>query len=87
MDAARDIGEIIGWIPQRLALAGGWIDQPFMSRHDPQPPGSMVVVGVEPTMPFMDRCGLASSTRKVADTTDCRCGLASSANQDPGTAA
>lgn len=66
MAAARDIGGIIGRIPQRLALAGGWIDQPFMSKHDPAPPGSMVVVGVEPTMPFMDRCGLASSTRNVA---------------------
>lgn len=66
MAGARDIGEIIGRIPHRLALAGGWIDQPFVSRHDPDPPGSMVVVGVEPDTPFMDRCGIASSTRKVA---------------------
>ena len=29
----------IGAIPYRLALAGGWIDQPFMSRHNPEPFG------------------------------------------------
>jgi hypothetical protein len=35
--------KLIGSIPNRLQLAGGWIDQPFVSRHNPQPPGSMVV--------------------------------------------
>ena len=35
---------VIGAIPYRMALAGGWIDQPFVSRHNPAPPGSMVVV-------------------------------------------
>ena len=53
-------------IPYRLALAGGWIDQPFVSRHDPEPPGSMVVISLEPGQPFMDRSGLASSTRTTA---------------------
>ncbi|HTQ53957.1 MAG TPA: hypothetical protein VMI94_05815 [Bryobacteraceae bacterium] len=53
-------------IPQRMALAGGWIDQPFVSRHNPKPPGSMVVVSLEPEIMFMDRCGMASSTRSVA---------------------
>jgi len=24
---------VIGRIPNRLALAGGWIEQPFVSRH------------------------------------------------------
>jgi hypothetical protein len=57
---------VIGRIPYRLALAGGWIDQPFVSRHNPQPPGSMVVVSLEPTCRFMDRSGLATGTRKVA---------------------
>jgi hypothetical protein len=56
----------IGNFPYRLALAGGWIDQPFVSRHDPAPPGSMVVVGLEPTVRFMDRAGFATGTRRVA---------------------
>jgi len=53
-------------IPYRLALAGGWIDQPFVSRHDPEPPGSMVVVSLEPRIAFMDRSGFATSTRATA---------------------
>ncbi len=57
---------IIGDFPYRMALAGGWIDQPFVSRLNPDPPGSMVVVGLEPFVRFMDRCGMATGTRKVA---------------------
>jgi hypothetical protein len=52
--------------PYRLALAGGWIDQPFVSRHNPQPPGSMVVVNIHPTLPIWERSGIATGTRKVA---------------------
>jgi hypothetical protein len=59
------ITDVIGKIPYRMAFAGGWIDQPFVSRHNPTPPGSMVVVSLEPTLPFMDRCGMGTSTRKV----------------------
>jgi hypothetical protein len=61
-----NITDLIGKIPHRMAFAGGWIDQPFLSKHNPEPPGSMVVVSVEPQFHFMDRCGMASSTRKVA---------------------
>ncbi|HYA48128.1 MAG TPA: hypothetical protein VEG35_00395 [Burkholderiales bacterium] len=53
-------------IPYRLALAGGWIDQPFISEHNPEPPGSMVVVSLEPRSTFMDRSGFATSTRATA---------------------
>lgn len=53
-------------IPQRIALAGGWIDQPFVSRCNPSPPGSMVVVALDPDMDFLDRCGMAGSTRRIA---------------------
>lgn len=60
------IAAVIGSIPNRLQLAGGWIDQPFVSRHNPQPPGSMVVVQIEPTFRPMDRSGIASGTRAVA---------------------
>jgi hypothetical protein len=61
-----DLTALIGKIPYRIALAGGWIDQPFVSRLDPSPPGSMVVVSVEPTFRFMARSGIATSTREVA---------------------
>lgn len=61
-----DITDVIGGLPYRMAFAGGWIDQPFVSRHNPSPPGSMVVVALEPTFRFMDRCGMGTSTRKIA---------------------
>ena len=64
--SAPFIGEIYGSIPNRLQLAGGWIDQPFLSQHNPQPPGAMVVVQIEPNFRPMDRSGIASGTRAVA---------------------
>jgi hypothetical protein len=57
---------LIGDMPYRMAFAGGWIDQPFVSRLNPEPPGSMVVVALEPTFRWMDRCGMAGGTRDVA---------------------
>ncbi len=57
---------LIGEMPWRMALAGGWIDQPFVSRLNPEPPGSMVVVALQPTFRWMDRCGMAGGTRGVA---------------------
>ena len=60
------VPKVIGTFPNRLQLAGGWIDQPFVSRHNPKPPGSMVVVSLEPTFRVMDRSGCASGTRTVA---------------------
>lgn len=62
----RDILDIIGKLQYRLALAGGWIDQPFMSKHNPTPPGSMVVVAIEPKFRWMDRAGICGSTRSIA---------------------
>jgi hypothetical protein len=64
--SSPNITDVIGAIPYRMAFAGGWIDQPFVSRHDPRPPGSMVVVALEPTCRFMDRAGMATGTRNVA---------------------
>jgi hypothetical protein len=58
--------DLIGAFPYRMAFAGGWIDQPFVSQLNPTPPGSMVVVGLEPTLRFMDRAGMATGTRYVA---------------------
>jgi hypothetical protein len=60
------ICEAIGAIPNRFALAGGWIDQPFVSKHNPSPPGAMVVVSLEPSFRVMDRAGCASGTRAIA---------------------
>ena len=60
------IARVIGSIPNRLALAGGWIDQPFVSRLNPQPPGAMVVVALEPNFRAMNRSGFASGTRAMA---------------------
>ena len=62
----NELSRVIGGIPYRAALAGGWIDQPFLSRLNPDPPGSMVVVGLEPDFYWMDRCGMGTSTRDVA---------------------
>jgi hypothetical protein len=64
--ASARITEVIGAIPFRMALAGGWIDQPFVSQFNPSPPGAMVVVSLEPVFNFMDRAGIATSTRRVA---------------------
>jgi hypothetical protein len=60
------VEKLLGSIPHRLQLAGGWIDQPFVSGLNPSPPGSMVVVQIEPLFRPMDRSGIASGTRTVA---------------------
>jgi cytidyltransferase-like protein len=46
--------------PYRLCLAGGWIDQPWVSKIYP---GSVVVTQILPTMDFNGRSGLATSSR------------------------
>jgi hypothetical protein len=65
-ETPRPVAKFLGSIPNRLQLAGGWIDQPFVSRHNPKPPGSMVVVQIEPNFRPMDRSGIASGTRAIA---------------------
>ncbi|MCB8924117.1 MAG: adenylyltransferase/cytidyltransferase family protein [Ardenticatenaceae bacterium] len=50
-------------IPFRVDLAGGWLDQPFVSRHYP---GPVITLSIEPTIEFNDRSGMASSTRLAA---------------------
>jgi len=49
--------------PYRVCLAGGWIDQPWVSAIYP---GSAVVAQIWPTIDFCDRSGMATSSRKVA---------------------
>lgn len=67
VDGKPSLADVIGGIPYRMAFAGGWIDQPFVSQHNPTPPGAMVVVAIKPTVRFMDRCGMGTSTRIVAE--------------------
>jgi cytidyltransferase-like protein len=51
------------YLPYRIDLAGGWLDQPFVSRHHP---GAVVTISLEPTLSFNERSGMASSTRRHA---------------------
>jgi hypothetical protein len=60
------VAKLLGAIPNRLQLAGGWIDQPFVNEHNPKPPGAMVVVQIEPDFRPMNRSGIASGTRAIA---------------------
>jgi cytidyltransferase-like protein len=50
-------------IPYRIDLAGGWLDQPWVSEHYP---GSVLTISLEPTLEFNERSGMASSTRRAA---------------------
>ena len=65
-ESVAPLTEVIGEIPYRMAFAGGWIDQPFVSKLNPDQSGSMVTVCIHPTFRMMDRCGMSTSTRKVA---------------------
>ncbi len=51
------------YMPYRIDLAGGWHDQPFVSKHYP---GSVITISLEPTLEFNERSGMASSTRHHA---------------------
>jgi cytidyltransferase-like protein len=50
-------------IPYRIDLAGGWLDQPYVSKYHP---GPVITISIEPTIEFNDRSGMASSTRRKA---------------------
>jgi cytidyltransferase-like protein len=50
-------------IPYRIDLAGGWLDQPWVSEHYP---GAVITISLEPTLEFNERSGMASSTRRAA---------------------
>ena len=63
--AARSTTDLrtVQQMPYRIDVAGGWLDQPFVSRHYP---GSVVTVSLEPTLEFNERSGMATSTRRTA---------------------
>jgi cytidyltransferase-like protein len=50
-------------MPYRIDVAGGWLDQPFVSCHYP---GAVITVSIHPTIEFNERSGMASSTRRAA---------------------
>jgi cytidyltransferase-like protein len=49
------------YLPYRIELAGGWLDQPYVSKYYP---GPVVTLSIEPTLEFNDRSGMAGSTRR-----------------------
>lgn len=57
--ALRDVNRI----PYRIDLAGGWLDQPFVSELYP---GSVLTISLEPDISFNERSGMATSTRNAA---------------------
>lgn len=50
-------------IPFRLDLAGGWLDQPYVSEYYP---GPVITISIEPDYDFNNRSGMSSSTRRKA---------------------
>jgi len=50
-------------IPYRLDLAGGWLDQPYVSKLWP---GAVLTISIEPDLEFNDRSGMSGSTRRKA---------------------
>jgi cytidyltransferase-like protein len=50
-------------MPFRIDLAGGWLDQPFVSKFFP---GPVITISIHPTIEFNERSGMASSTRRSA---------------------
>ena len=50
-------------IPYRIDLAGGWLDQPYVSKYYP---GAVITICVEPDYEFNDRSGMSTSSRNKA---------------------
>ncbi|MEI6554165.1 MAG: adenylyltransferase/cytidyltransferase family protein [Paludibacter sp.] len=50
-------------IPYRLDLAGGWLDQPYVSKYAS---GSVITICIEPDFEFNDRSGMSTSSRRKA---------------------
>jgi len=50
-------------MPYRIDLAGGWLDQPFVSALHA---GPVLTISLEPTIAFNERSGMATSTRNRA---------------------
>lgn len=53
----------VSTMPYRIDVAGGWLDQPWVSRKHP---GPVITISLEPTVEFNERSGMATSTRRKA---------------------
>jgi cytidyltransferase-like protein len=50
-------------IPYRIDIAGGWLDQPYVSKFAS---GSVITICIEPDFEFNDRSGMSTSSRRKA---------------------
>ena len=50
-------------LPYRVDIAGTWIGQPYVSEHGA---GWALTISIEPTVEFMERGGMSTSTRNAA---------------------
>ncbi len=50
-------------LPYRVDIAGTWIDQPYVSHYGD---GWAITASIEPTVEFMERGGMSTSTRNAA---------------------
>lgn len=50
-------------LPYRIDIAGTWIDQPYVSQYGN---GWAITASIEPTVEFMERGGMSTSTRNAA---------------------
>ncbi len=50
-------------MPYRIDVAGGWLDQPWVSKLHP---GPVLTISLLPTINFNERSGMATSTRNAA---------------------
>ena len=60
--SSTDIKNSTCQLPTRLALAGTWIDQPYVSCYAP---GWAITMSLVPTFEVRERCGLSTSTRNM----------------------
>lgn len=55
--------EVKSHLPYRIDIAGTWIDQPYVSQFGA---GWALTASIEPTVEFMERGGMSTSTRNAA---------------------
>lgn len=60
--STTDLLKTVG-MPYRIDLAGGWLDQPYVSQYYP---GPVITISIQPTITFNFRSGMSTSTRNKA---------------------
>lgn len=61
--STTDLRKESSHLPYRIDLAGTWIDQPYVSQYGA---GWAITISIEPTVDFMERAGMSTSTRNAA---------------------